>query len=51
MTEQEDPREASIRVLKGLLDVNYKILKVVDARLTDLEDRADLLEKKKEIEG
>ena len=47
MTEQEDPREASIRVLKGLLDANFNILKVVDARLNVLEDRLESLENQK----
>ena len=47
MTGQEDPREASIRVLKGLLDANFNILKVVNARLTALEDQVEVLENQK----
>jgi len=45
--QQENTREAFTRVLLDLVHVNYKILEIIDERLTGLEDQVELLKNKK----
>jgi len=39
--------EACLRATEKLLDVNYKILEIIDVRLTELEDQVESLENQK----
>ena len=45
--QKENIEEGYVRVLERLLGVNFKILEIIDMRLTELEDQVELLEKKK----
>jgi len=53
MTEQlkEDHREALLNTIEALIDINYKILELLDRRLTTLEDYVDFDSKKEGNEG
>jgi hypothetical protein len=42
-----EQQEALLNAIEKLLDINYEILRVVDARLTVLEDHIDLETKKR----
>jgi len=41
MTSREENAEALLKTLKNLCDINYKILVLMNQRLTDLEDQKE----------
>lgn len=50
MTEQKEENKGKslLLIVEKLLDTNYKIFEIIDARLSALEDQAELFETKKE---
>ena len=38
---KQDPKEALLNTIEALITVNYKILKLLDQRLTRLEDQIE----------